>query len=416
MHLDAFTVLVVGLAVVIMFGLQFVFFWVRDREAGWLGWLAVPFFVGALGVGLTSPRGVLPAFVTMGLGNAAIFIAFGSVWSALRIFERRKSRLEVSFIVSALWLLLCQWPPFVASMPWRVVVASLFVAFFAMMCAIELWRGREERLPSRVPAILVCLGFVAFMLARIPMAWTMPYPFGGMPMTGNALGIYGLITIVHAISLAMIMVSMTKERAELEQRGFALVDPLTGALNRRAFLDQSVRLMRRRRFGNEPIGLLVVDLDHFKSINDQYGHTVGDRVLIGFTDLVRKTIRPTDYFYRMGGEEFCCLLPEASLEQAHQIAERVRLATAGHVFEAQGHTLGITISVGVASSEHMGHDIDAMFASADSAVYAAKARGRNRTVVAGSMLGMRPLFREERGSAREGTLHPERVSGGDAAE
>jgi diguanylate cyclase (GGDEF)-like protein len=189
----------------------------------------------------------------------------------------------------------------------------------------------------------------------------------------------------------LLMVSMSKERLEYEQRGYALSDPLTGLSNRRAFQDQLKRMVRRRQFGTEPLGILVLDLDNFKAINDRFGHAAGDRVLASFAEVARNSMRPTDCIYRIGGEEFCCLLPDATQEQALQVAERIRQAFEASVVDWRGTQIRCTVSIGVASSDQMGHDLDAMYGSADAAVYAAKARGRNRSVVAGSAMGLWPL-------------------------
>jgi diguanylate cyclase (GGDEF)-like protein len=114
-------------------------------------------------------------------------------------------------------------------------------------------------------------------------------------------------------------------------------------------------------------------------------------VLVSFAEIARNSMRPTDFIYRIGGEEFCCILPDATQEQALQVAERIRRAFEASAVDWHGIQIRSTISIGVASSDQMGHDLDAMYGSADAAVYAAKARGRNRSVVAGSAAGLWPL-------------------------
>ena len=126
----------------------------------------------------------------------------------------------------------------------------------------------------------------------------------------------------------MLFVSLSKERLELDQRTKAQTDPLTGALNRRAFMWRGERLLQRHAHEHAPLCLLFLDLDHFKSLNDRFGHSGGDDVLMSFVDLVNACIRPTDFLFRIGGEEFCCLLPYTTTEQAHRVAERMR-----HQFE-----------------------------------------------------------------------------------
>ena len=391
MQLDAFTVLVASCTMTLLMGLQFVFFWNQDRQASWLAWCASPFFVGGAGVALFPGRGILPDMLTIGASNALLLAAFALAWQAVRIFEGRPPRMLAVIAAPALWLLLCTRPDFMASVEARVVAASLLTAGLTGLSAFELWRGRAERLPSRPAATLVFASFAVLMGLRVPLLDVLPFPMGGGPLDGTTLAVMNLLIFVHTTSVTVLMVSMTKERRESEQRSFALCDSLTGLLNRRAFHDQAKRMARRRRFGRDPLGLLVLDLDHFKQVNDRYGHAVGDRVLISFAQVALDSIRPTDLLFRMGGEEFCCLLPDASIEQAFLVAERIRKACEASLVDARGVHVSATVSIGVASSEHMGHDIDAMYGSADAAVYAAKAAGRNRTVVAGSGAAVKPL-------------------------
>jgi diguanylate cyclase (GGDEF)-like protein len=175
---------------------------------------------------------------------------------------------------------------------------------------------------------------------------------------------------------------MSKERLELEQRTKAQTDPLTGALNRRAFMARGERLVARHRHERAPLSLLFLDLDHFKALNDRFGHAGGDDVLTCFVGLVNSCIRPTDFLFRIGGEEFCCLLPHTGNEQAHMIAERIRHQVEAASVIVAGMPVKATVSIGVASSEVVGHDLDALIRHADGAVYAAKRAGRNRVVTA----------------------------------
>jgi diguanylate cyclase (GGDEF)-like protein len=178
--------------------------------------------------------------------------------------------------------------------------------------------------------------------------------------------------------------SLVKERIAHGYRRASLVDPLTGVPNRRAFHKQGVRIMRRSRLEHRSPALLLFDLDHFKSVNDTFGHPAGDGVLTAFCRVAEAHLRPTDFFARLGGEEFVCLLPDASHRDALAVAERVRSA-----FEATGHSIGgeplvATVSAGVAVAEDNGCDLAALLARADRALYRAKRQGRNRVETAGA--------------------------------
>jgi diguanylate cyclase (GGDEF)-like protein len=157
---------------------------------------------------------------------------------------------------------------------------------------------------------------------------------------------------------------------------------LTGLLNRRAFVDHFAAARRRRAADQGPTAMLVLDLDHFKSINDRHGHDAGDRMLRHFAEIARRSIRPPDLLFRMGGEEFCAVLPDTGAQQARSTAERLRRAYAESPVLIDGAPVFGTVSIGVAADEGEGADPSLLLASADAALYAAKARGRNQTALA----------------------------------
>ena len=170
--------------------------------------------------------------------------------------------------------------------------------------------------------------------------------------------------------------------AELERR--ARIDPLTGILNRRAFRELLEReVARARRHGRE-LSLAMIDVDHFKSINDALGHGTGDRFLVAITEAVSAALRSEDLFGRYGGEEFVVAFAETDLAGAIQAAERLRVAIAGIRLEHEGRMYGITASLGVASFGDLrgesGETIDSVINTADQALYNAKAAGRNRVL------------------------------------
>jgi two-component system cell cycle response regulator len=162
----------------------------------------------------------------------------------------------------------------------------------------------------------------------------------------------------------------------------AVIDQLTGLYNRR-YMDSQVSVLagRARRSGS-PLSALVVDIDHFKKINDSFGHDVGDEVLREFAARLASNVRAVDLACRYGGEEFVVLMPDTPIEGAHRIAERIRLNVAGAPFRVAGgrETLNATISIGVAATTPEDGGAEALLKRADEAVYAAKAKGRNRVI------------------------------------
>jgi two-component system cell cycle response regulator len=163
----------------------------------------------------------------------------------------------------------------------------------------------------------------------------------------------------------------------------AVIDQLTGLYNRRYMSSQLDALIGRAAKNNKPVSALVVDIDHFKKINDNFGHTIGDEVLREFAVRLASNVRAVDLACRYGGEEFVVLMPDTELEDAHRIAERLRRHVAGSPFRVAGgaELLTVTISVGVASTAGDGGQVQTLLKRADEAVYAAKAGGpepRNR--------------------------------------
>ncbi|MES2760089.1 MAG: sensor domain-containing diguanylate cyclase [Pseudomonadota bacterium] len=167
---------------------------------------------------------------------------------------------------------------------------------------------------------------------------------------------------------------------KLEQQ--AMTDPLSALPNRRAFDAELARIAARARRNNSPTTLGVADIDHFKDVNDQYGHPVGDLVLCEVGKAIERAARGTDFVARTGGEEFGMLLPDTSLEMARLVAERMRKAVAdASVTTPDGETIRVTISVGLAALAP-GSPPDEALASADAALYQAKEAGRDRVAAA----------------------------------
>ena len=382
MQVDSFTVLLFGLLIKLVLGGLFAGFWFNSRGAPWFGWWGAALAAGSLTAGLYMLRPSTSSFLVIGVGNALFFTAFACLWQGARAFERRPPLWLAVAALPAVWLAACLIPGFIDSVHLRIIVSSIIVSAVVLATALEFWRGREEALASRWPVIGVCLSAALIFAARIPLMAVLPFPFGVLPAQPGSIGAFNLTVIAHTLLLVVLFVAMSKERLELEQRTKAQTDPLTGALNRRAFMVRGERLLVRHRHEGAPLALLFLDLDHFKSLNDRFGHSGGDDVLTCFVGLVNSCIRPTDFLFRIGGEEFCCLLPHTGTEQAHLIAERIRHQVETAAVIVTGMPAKTTVSIGVASTEVVGYDLDALIRHADGAVYAAKRTGRNRVVMA----------------------------------
>lgn len=182
--------------------------------------------------------------------------------------------------------------------------------------------------------------------------------------------------------LVVIVQDITERKAlELELRRLATTDPLTDLANRRHFLAQvDLELELLQRYA-KPAALLMIDLDHFKQVNDAYGHAGGDAALRHFAAVARQILRKVDLLGRLGGEEFAALLPGTDLDGARQLAERLRQTIADSWVHTASGPIGVTISIGVTLFTPADPDASAVLARADRALYQAKKQGRNRVAV-----------------------------------
>jgi diguanylate cyclase (GGDEF)-like protein len=169
----------------------------------------------------------------------------------------------------------------------------------------------------------------------------------------------------------------TQKRREVYLQALSYTDELTGLLNRRslsAVLQQGVEDAVDKQL---PLSLLMLDIDHFKQLNDTHGHAMGDKVLTAFGGLLKHRLRDSDYSCRYGGEEFCVILTNTAMQGAHKAAEDIRRA----VMEMKTDGVAVTVSIGVATLEQIPTQVaDELLKAADKALYEAKAQGRNRTV------------------------------------
>ncbi|MBI5531904.1 MAG: diguanylate cyclase [Deltaproteobacteria bacterium] len=174
-----------------------------------------------------------------------------------------------------------------------------------------------------------------------------------------------------------------RERQEQAMTELAMTDPLTGAFNRRTLFDLGNREIARALRDAADLSVVILDVDHFKRVNDEHGHAAGDEVLTRFVEIVRSCLRKSDLLTRYGGEEFCIVLPGAAAPAARSLAERIRVAIEQSDFQACGKPLRITTSAGVAGLDPTGDQgLSSVVQRADQALYVAKSSGRNRVVLA----------------------------------
>lgn len=369
--LDGPTVAFVAVCIIALLGLLLVMAWLQQRDARALAWWGAAYLIGASSLALWAtpePWLALPPEVPF----AMIFIACGMIWNGVRLFRGRPLLPVAAFAGAAVWLVLCQLPVFPEGSAARIGLGALVVSVYTFFIAYELSRERRKALHSRTAAVIVpCLHAAIFLM---PLAMK---TFTPAIIAASWLTVFALETIVYAVGTAFIVLLMVKDYHVNIYRHAAATDYLTGLLNRRAFLENALRLCVHHAPGNKPVTLLMFDLDHFKSINDRFGHAVGDEVLRVFAQVARRSTRADDIIGRIGGEEFAAIIPEP-MELAKIVAERIRTGFEAAGVEIANHAIGATVSIGAATSYELVTNIDALIARADSALYRAKGEGRNR--------------------------------------
>ncbi|MDB1125758.1 GGDEF domain-containing protein [Vibrio algarum] len=170
------------------------------------------------------------------------------------------------------------------------------------------------------------------------------------------------------------------EKANLRVEALAITDQLTGINNRRSMDTVSEHEIKRARRYKQPLSVLMLDLDHFKLVNDSYGHNAGDFILREFAYLCTQQLRETDFIFRVGGEEFTILLPMTDIATAYTIGERIRLFTESHIFyfKELNQKIDISVSIGISCFSDTSPSFKELMTQADKALYKAKQNGRNQ--------------------------------------
>jgi len=325
MNLDTATLMVVGSFATALSSLVLIGSWATYlRKEHALLWWAAANFAYALGIALILYGSVgNTGIVVVGVSLTSFTPAL--VWAGVRRFERR----------SVIWLAL-----FAGVVLWFVVgvatadgdgpsIPGTFVALanwtvYLTLAVWELWRGRAEDLPARVPLMVLFVIHAAVYIGGMSDVVSGSFIEDGSPPLDSWFGVIYFEGIIYAMGTALFMVVLGKERGERRYIIAGRSDSLTGINNRGAFLEHAERTLLRCRRDGMPVSFVMFDLDRFKWINDTFGHATGDRVLRAFADTTRGVLRPGDLFGRYGGEEFAVMLPGATVDVAFVIAERVR--------------------------------------------------------------------------------------------
>ena len=334
-------------------------------------------------------RGSIPLWFSIHAGNGLLLAGFACEAWSVSILRWSATPLQGRIYagLSLLGVLLFEVVSLVAPPHVRVAVISLVGFALCSTPGLVLVRQGGASVLQRTIGGLYLLFGVALALRF----------WAGLHSDAISLLSVGRIQTLNFAALYLLMLLgslgyllLAKERDDLELLRAATHDDLTGLLNRRAFMDQAGRLLDLAARSGRPVSLCLADLDHFKRVNDTWGHQVGDRVLRDFAATAMEALRRTDVLARLGGEEFVVMLPETGSEAAMLTAERIRAgAERRRVIPEPVYT----VSIGVATLEKTrgARDLDLMLRRVDEALYTAKGEGRNRVAACVGDCGWSPL-------------------------
>lgn len=376
MVLDTVTLRIAFALMAMVLGLLFYFSAYRFTRSPYSGWwcLALVFFLAGSAAFLLDGTG--HQWWANPLGNVLLVHGGVAVWAGARSLREVRPRRWlftgiplVTLVASALdnpatntW---SGGPVFLGAMSFTFGLASR-----------ELWRLEPGYSRVRVPMAVAAGGLAVFYFGRF-VFFLLEGQDGRTFVTYFGSEVTTLVTMVLLVVVSFSMAALSSEQQTRALRMVATRDDLTGLLNRKAFVEIATEHLADPAVTRATGALILADLDHFKAVNDTYGHAAGDVALQAFAHACQDTVRTTDLTGRYGGEEFVLLIPGASADRAERIADAISLRLADSA-RRDGPKMP-TVSYGIATYDAGTPDLDALIASADAALYEAKSQGRNRT-------------------------------------
>lgn len=373
MSLDISTLFLVATLICTLLG-GMLFYFGRQENIPALNWWGAAYLLGAAALALWTLLGPLlgdlGALATLAVG----FVACGVMWNAARVFHGLRPNWPGLLLGAVGWLIVVVSVP-ADDVALRTTIGAGIVAAYAVLTARQLAAERRKAVRRNWPTMLVPLLHGAVLMLPILLADLLP----GTGLSNNIwVTVFAVELVLYAIGTVFAIFMLVSERTVRAHKAAAAMDPLTGLFNRRGFSEACARIIEREAEAGRPVSVLIFDIDHFKSINDRFGHPAGDEVLKLFATIVAHSLRISDLSGRIGGEEFAALLP-CALEEAVSAAERVREAFQNCGIEVDDAPVATTVSIGVAGGPaHI--ELDVLLAAADTALYQAKRGGRNRVV------------------------------------
>ena len=375
MNLDLPTLMVMQSFALASAGALLLFAWFQNRTIAALAQWGIAHISGAGGILLLLFGVTLQEPMWSVLGGCLLVFQSSLIWKTAREIDAKPAPL-VFALVGPIVVGLAGGVPFLREAPGSLALA--IGAVYSLGTASALWLGRNERLTARWPLIILAGVHGSALLIGTYSTFAGSTGQNTVPSLSSMFGFIYFESIIFALGSAVFILAFVKERNEAASMTAARTDSLTGIANRAAFLASAERVLRRCQHADSPVSVMMFDLDRFKAINDGHGHAVGDAVIRKFCEVATATLRPTDLFGRMGGEEFAVMLPGSSIEAACIRAERIRIAFAESCRVVRDHQVNASVSGGVAVNTNAQETLETLLEYSDIALYGAKSEGRNR--------------------------------------
>jgi len=353
-------------------------FFGRQENVPALKWWGAAYLLGAASVAIWTVGGARLGEPMVLALNAVGFVACGMVWNAARVFLGRKPNLPGLVFGAITWIGASAALPSLDS-AMRLTLGAAIVAIYAALTASELWNERRRGTQKRWPAIVVPVLHGCVLMLPILLG-DLLRPHDETFSSSVWVTAFSIELVLYAIGTVFVIFMLVSDRAVTVHKTAASIDPLSGMFNRRGFAEACSRVIEREANAGRPVTVMIFDIDHFKGINDRFGHPAGDEILKLFSTVVVNNLRISDLSGRIGGEEFAALLP-CALDEGVLVAERVREAFEASGIVCEEGPVDTTVSIGVAGGP-AGTELEVLLAAADTALYQAKRSGRNRVEAA----------------------------------
>ena len=359
---------------------SYIVFWLHKSKLAGKGTLLWTYAMLSIscGLGLITLRGYISPELSIILSNSMNILGITILWYGIRQYVELPL-LKWNYVLGALWISItgygCYYFSAVApSISMRITLTNSISAIPCTLLCYDLLRCSNKKFGkflSTIYGITAILLVIRGLLAQRATSMA-SYLFSGWPTTALLLW---TIFLILSTTFCLIMLLVEDQNNSLVRK--ANEDPLTGLFNRRAFHEMAPNIFLQPQEANTSLALLMLDLDHFKRINDSFGHATGDELLQHFSNQVASCLRPNDLMFRVGGEEFLIVIPNASPSMGTKLAEKIRTHVEKNPLINTNEAIPHTVSIGCTTACKKDSCLQITLNRADTALYAAKGRGRN---------------------------------------